>query len=157
ARTPGENGAARAHAKNNSARSLRVWKQMDTDGSLLRRFRGRLDGARPRESILHLSVVALVTRVLVQIFRVLIILIIRAPGKHIRPRFRPRRRIVDRDGFIDRLLIDAREALDVMHVPLLGAADPGLLPRIEVRPVNDQGVALPAAARGPVPSPDTPR
>ena len=60
------------------------------------------------------------------------------------PRPRPRRRIVDREAIVERVGVDAREALDEVQI-LARSAE--VRPVGEVRRVDDQRVALPAAAR----------
>src|SRR4029450_6421130 len=60
------------------------------------------------------------------------------------PRFRPRRRILDGDGILDRLGVDAWKALHQAQV--LSRRLEAELGR-EVRDVDDQRVALPAPPR----------
>ena len=67
------------------------------------------------------------------------------------PRFRPRRRILDRHGVLERLRVHARPAFDQVQV-LARALEVDL--RREVRDVDDQRVAFPVAARVAEPLPD---
>ena len=60
-----------------------------------------------------------------------------------RPRFRPRRRIVNGELIADRVVVGAGEAFDQMHL-LAGSLEDRLLR--EVRAIDDQCVAFPPAA-----------
>src|SRR6266702_7417401 len=67
------------------------------------------------------------------------------------PRLRKRRRIVDGKLIEERIRIEAPEAFDEAHV-LAGASESRLVG--EIRRLEDQGIALPMAARVPLPLAD---
>src|SRR5262245_59832636 len=99
---------------------------------------------------------------LVEIFRTMVVAIVRSPGKNKRPGPRVHVRILDRNGVIDRVRVDFREALGESHVALRetlpaitvqpGRTEPLLV--AEVGRVDHQRIALPAPARTPTPPPD---
>src|SRR5262249_26086530 len=96
---------------------------------LLLRAWGLLQSTRATQGVLHHPVITFMTGKLVEIFRTMIVGIVRSPGKNKRPGPRVHGRILDRNGVIDRVRVDFREALGESHVALRET-----LPAITVQP-----------------------
>src|SRR6188472_124240 len=101
--------------------------------------RSLLVGAGAAEDVSH-RVVSLVTGV----FENLSLLVVALQRDANRPRLRERRRIVDGDGVVDRIGVDAREALDETQ-RLARSSEVGLVR--EVRRLDHKRVAFPVTAR----------
>src|SRR5262249_39221044 len=92
---------------------------------------------------------------LVKIFWVLIVGIVRPPGKNDRPGARVHRRVLDRNDILDRIRVDFREALGVSHIALW---DP--IPAVTIQPgwaesllvaeigrIDHERIAVPSTSR----------
>src|SRR5712691_10302474 len=112
---------------------------------------GELVCARARKQRRH-AVIALVTAGLVEDPIVALVLFIQFLLD--RPRPRPYRRVLDRHGVLDRLLVDARPSFHEMQV-LMGSVEVRL--GREVGDVHDQRIAIPPPARVSPPEPDVGR
>src|SRR5260370_32455811 len=78
-----------------------------------------------------------------------------AQGKDGWPGLSPRRRVINRERVLDRLLVDAGKALGNLEGSRIGITEGRFGP--EIRVFHDQCVALPMAARIPMPLMDVGR